>query len=181
MQRLTRLTMGAGMMALMLVHVGCICGGRCGGQTQAQRDVAVAAPADTTPDEATRTVEEYWPNGALRERRTVIDGPDGAEVLHGPFTRWYRNGAMEYEATFVRGRMEGVERRWHDNAVLATEQHYLGGERHGVGRRWDNKGNLRQEENHFHGQPDGTWTVWTASGKLKAQSKFDKGRVVTGE
>lgn len=133
---------------------------------------------DATPAEPNldiRVVEENWPNGSRKLRKTVIEAPDGAALDHGTFTKWHTNGQKEYEATYINGKLQGVETSWHKNGRRRAEAHYDHGLRHGTLRSWDPQGRLRKEEAYSGDKPHGTWTVWTAEGKIKWQARFEHG------
>ncbi len=128
-----------------------------------------------SPAGANQIVEQHWPDGRLRLRKEVLRNPDGTVVDHGPYTRWHKNGAMEYQTTFVRGKKHGTATRWHMNGQEWIEEHYLDGKRHGVAYTWDSSGRKIKEEHHLNGRPHGTWTVWNAAGKVKSRQHFDAG------
>jgi hypothetical protein len=132
----------------------------------------VRTGADSEP---VQVVEEHWPDGTLRVRKQVLRQDDGSLVEQGTFTRWFASGQKEYEATFARGVLDGVETRWHENGTKATEAHYVNGLRDGTRRVWDANGMLRKEEHFVDDQPDGTWTVWDGEGEIEAQIRFDHG------
>jgi antitoxin component YwqK of YwqJK toxin-antitoxin module len=141
-----------------------------GGCTQANRPVSTDQSGENT-----RIVEQYWPNGKLQLRRQVLTDPDGVLIDHGTYTRWHDNGRKEYEATFVRGQLDGLEITWHKNGRKWTETQYVQGRKHGPRFVW-NDGGVKIKEEHYHnGQPHGVWTVWKSDGKIKAQQTFEHG------
>ena len=135
-------------------------------------------PPTVDPEEQVRTVEEHWPDGQLRRRAEVADGPDGTPINHGLFVEWHNDGVKAYEATYVRGKLHGVETQWHRNGQKYVEQHYVHGQRHGPRYVWDDQGRKRKEEHYFEDQPDGTWTEWRSDGRVKWQGHFERGRPV---
>jgi YD repeat-containing protein len=138
-----------------------------------------AAPGDPPVDQADEqreVVEEFWPDGKPRLHREVLRSPAGALVDDGTYTRWYENGLKEYQATYVRGRLHGVETAWHQNGQKRTEQHYDHGARHGARYDWDEQGRLRREEHYVKDRPHGTWTIWKPDGSIKWQARFDHGK-----
>jgi hypothetical protein len=128
------------------------------------------------PPESAQVVEEFWPDGALRLRKHVLCEPGRSPVDHGTYTRWYQNGHKEYEATYVRGQLQGIETTWHKNGQKHSEQYYDQGQRHGVRRDWDEQGRLRREEHYVKDRPDGTWTIWKPNGNIEWQARFDHGQ-----
>ena len=142
-----------------------------------------ANPATDTPARphqasATELIEEFWPDGQPRLRRHVLRKPDGTLLDHGTFTRWYQNGAKEYEAEYLQGQLHGIETAWHANGQKRSEQHYDHGLRHGVRRNWDEQGRLRAEEHYLKDRPHGTWTIWKGDGSIKWQARFQHGQPV---
>jgi antitoxin component YwqK of YwqJK toxin-antitoxin module len=129
----------------------------------------------TTPAAKTEVVEEHWPNGVLRFRKEVLRGRDKIVVDHGTYTGWYDNGQVEYQGTFVQGKVDGVATRYHRNGQKAVEEYFANGVREGPRYSWDENGVLRKEEHFADDQPDGTWTTWDAQGKIKSQQRFERG------
>ena len=123
----------------------------------------------------TDVVEERWPNGVWRLRKEVLRNPDGTTVDQGAHTRWYDNGQVEYQATFVHGQVDGVATSYHRNGQKAIEQHFANGVRQGPRYNWDDQGRLRKEEHFVDDKPDGTWTAWDAEGKIEGQQHFEHG------
>ena len=162
---------GSFRLALVLLTVSpCLVAGCKYGDTNAASIRRAAAPAEDV-----RVIEQHWPDGSLRIRRQVLQGPDDTWVNHGSYTRWYDSGGKEYQASFLDGRKHGTETRWHQNGQKHAEAHYVNGQRHGVSRTWDESGTLRKEEHHANGRPLGTWTVWDQNGNIKWQGTFDDG------
>jgi len=137
-------------------------------------DLPAQPPAATRP--SVEVIEQYWPNGRLRERREVLRQPDGRLVDHGRFTRWYPTGVKEYEATYRHGRLSGLEVAWHPNGRLRSCQSFYKGLRNGLRLDFDDHGRLRQRRAFLAGQPHGTWSLFDTRGRLKWQARFDHGR-----
>jgi hypothetical protein len=130
-----------------------------------------SAPAGTP-----EVIEEAWPSGQPKLRKELVRRPDGTPVAHGAWVEWYDGGPMQYQATYVDGKIDGVERTWHPNSQLATEVHFRHGQREGLRRTWDQQGRLRKEENWSADKPHGVWTVWEPDGKIFAQQEYDHGQ-----
>ena len=146
------------------------------GGCSAHRTFADRSPVAPAP--IVETIEDQWPDGTLRLRRQVLRKPDGTLTKHGDYTRWYKNGQKEYEATFAQGRVHEVEMQWHDNGQKRTEQHYIHGKRNGPRHDWDPKGRKVKEEHYLDDKPHGTWTVWDKRGRVKWRATFDHGTIV---
>lgn len=140
------------------------------------RDRVVASAPASEPE--TRVIEERWPDGARKLRKSVVEAPDGSTLDHGTYTKWHTNGHKEYEATYVNGKLHGVETSWHRNGQRRAEAHYDQGARHGALRSWDMQGRLRKEEHYHQDKPHGTWTIWTTDGQIKWRASFEHGAVV---
>jgi len=134
-----------------------------------------AAKPQADPPGNVETIREYWPNGQLKVEKHVLRRRDGTTVEHGLYTGWYDNGQKEYGATYVDGKLDGVETAWHRNGKKRTEQYYQHGQRHGPRYTWDEQGRLRTEENYFDDRPHGTWTIWKEDGSIKWQAEFEHG------
>lgn len=137
----------------------------------AELDTKIQAALD---DGTVRIVESHWPDGTLRERKSVRTAADGSEVEYGHYARWHVNGVQEVEVRIINGKKEGRQRFWHDNGKLWTEQWYVDGRRHGLSFAWDPKGRKTKQESHDHGKPHGVWKVWNKRG-LKWQQAFEHG------
>ncbi len=134
---------------------------------------APSAPLPAPNQERADVIEQFWPDGTLRERRHVIRLPNGTMLNHGLWTRWHRNGQKEYEARYDRGRLDGVERTWHENGRPRTEQHYSAGLRNGPRIAWDPQGRKRKEEHYRNDRPVGVWTIWDPHGRIVWQGRYD--------
>ena len=121
-------------------------------------------------------VEQYWADGTPRLRKELVPGPNGKLINHGTYARWHKNGSKAYEATFVRGKKEGIAILWHENGRKWAEEHYLDGQKHGPRYVWDENGTKRKEEHFFEGKPHGTWAVWNDKGRIKSLVHFEHGR-----
>jgi len=132
------------------------------------------AVAGEQPSQDARAVEEYWPGGQLKERRHVLQLPDGRVVHHGSFERWHENGKKEYEAFFDHDRKHGVTVRYHKNGRKASQQQYDEGNRHGSAMSWNASGELVKQESWLEGKPHGSWTVWE-DGEVKWSREFGQG------
>jgi hypothetical protein len=115
--------------------------------------------------------------------------------------RFYPNGQLEWEGTFVDGRPHGIQRRWYPNGVLSDETPLQDGNYEGIGKHWNNKGELVgtwevrngrgvfrmwHENGVLSGELpylDGNWTgrqrVWFEDGELVTQVFWLRGRKVS--
>jgi antitoxin component YwqK of YwqJK toxin-antitoxin module len=134
--------------------------------------------AATQPAVHSEVAREFWPDGQFRVEREVVRKPDGTLVNHGAYVSWFLSGKKEYEASYLDGQIDGVERQWHDNGQLRSEQHYAHGLRHGPRYDWDSQGRLRKEEHYTDDLPDGQWTIWEDDGRIKWQGAFERGKPV---
>jgi hypothetical protein len=160
---------------LVLWLSGCASDHHSAPDTPLAADPAAHASNQITSD--VRIIEEHWPDGARKLRKTVITTAEGVVLDHGTYTKWHPNGGKSYEATYVNGALHGVETSWHMNGQRRAEAHYEHGLRHGSLRSWDTEGRLRKEENYFNDKPHGLWVIWTAAGEVKWRASFEHGAV----
>jgi len=164
-------------LTLVAIVVISLAGLSTGCQQRASRVQAdpAASKTDTSPSN-TEVVTEYWPDGQLKLRKQVSRRDDNTVVNHGLYECWHNSGKPRYRATYVDGKLDGVETAWHQNGQKRTEQHYQHGLRNGPRYSWDEQGRLRKEENYQDDKPHGTWTIWKEDGTIKWRAEYDSGR-----
>lgn len=131
----------------------------------------------------------YWnPSGALVWEVGLKDG-----IYHGSFRRWYDNGQVEQDSSYIEGKEHGETKQYDPHGVqigsylmdygtgldlwfcsrgiLSEERQYLNGERHGYERWWrcewrDEKQMVWEESHFWHGVEHGIFRRWNKLGKL---------------
>lgn len=93
--------------------------------------------------------------------RMVMDKPTGLwhyDVERIPYTGMvvekYPDGTPRAEASFIKGRKDGMERFWYSN------------------------GTLKEESQWFDGQPDGIMQTWNQEGDIQRIVRFKRGELI---
>lgn len=87
--------------------------------------------------------------------------------------RFFQNGIVSSEVTYIGEHIQGVTRKWHDNGVLKSEVPMLESRRHGVVREWNSRGELLGECEFAHGT--GTHRSWYENGRIKSEGSMRDG------
>lgn len=58
----------------------------------------------------------------------------------------YKDGSVKDEVSFLKGKMDGVERAHHPNGQVKLERQWLNGELHGYATEWDAKGKILRRQ-----------------------------------
>ena len=125
---------------------------------------------ENTNEPVTGTVEEFYENGQLKERRNYRDGVrEGlGEMFHensqlstrggfksgradGLWERFYEDGQLERRLTFKDGKPEGLAELFHDNGQLAGRRNWKNGELEGLWETFDENGQLTESEIYKNG------------------------------
>lgn len=100
-----------------------------------------------------RVVEEHWPGGMVRTRRTVIENSQGELVNHGTLESFYEDGTPRSRGRWEMGQKHGEFVYWHANGQKRAELTNRQGRADGTFRAWDDAGNLIREETWRDGRP----------------------------
>ncbi|MCS7305354.1 MAG: toxin-antitoxin system YwqK family antitoxin [Thermoguttaceae bacterium] len=148
-----------------------------------------------------RTLEEKFPDGKLRIRRTVKYFSDNSTVNHGPYTEWHPNGQKfcegRYEdgkrvgewtyyyedgskakmGTYKDGQLDGLWTYWSQGQPdkPIRQEEYRAGQRHGKWITWNEQGQKIREETYAHNQLEGPVTEWYPNGQMKIQVHYKQG------
>lgn len=109
-----------------------------------------------------------WENTRLALKVRTVDGnrmvkdkPTGLwhyDVERIPYTGMvvekFPDGTPRAEASFIKGRKDGMERYWHANGKLKEESHW------------------------FDGQPDGIMQTWKEEGEVQRIVRFKRGELI---
>jgi antitoxin component YwqK of YwqJK toxin-antitoxin module len=91
-------------------------------------------------------------------------------------TTWYDNGQEQSSATYIDGRLDGLETRWHKNGQKRSEFEYKDGQRNGLSREWYANGK-EKSVNHFDmGKKEGPSSEWYDNGQKKSEGVWKNGR-----
>jgi len=116
--------------------------------------------------------KRYYANGKIESEITFVDG-----VPNGINRRWYPNGVLADETPIQNGRCEGVAKHWGENGDLIGTYEMRDGT--GLMRTWYNNGVLSGEISFVKGQFTGRQRVWFEDGELVTQLFWIRGRKVS--
>lgn len=147
----------------------------------------------------TKTIEEDYPNGEPRVKRSVKLYSDDSVVNHGEYVEWHPSGKKFCEGkyqdgkrtgqwdfwfedgrkaktgSYENGRPEGEWTYWRPDGTKDREESYLDSQRHGRWVYYDDRGELKKQEEYEAGQKHGTWITWYPNGKKKTEGRFVNG------
>ena len=112
--------------------------------------------------------DDWW-SASLSKFQVV-----GQSVKHGKVTTYHRNGLVQSEQEFDRGRPVGQITWWHENGQKALVGSYSQ-EGIALGRwTWWHKNGLKSIEGEYvAGAPAGNWLTWDQQGKVSSRGKMD--------
>ena len=64
----------------------------------------------------------------------------------------FKNGKPRAEASFLKGKRDGVARYWHENGILKLEEQWFDGKEDGLFREWDDEGQLLKALRYKRGE-----------------------------
>jgi len=70
----------------------------------------------------------------------------------GNATENFKNGRPRAEASFLRGKRDGVARYWHENGILKLEEQWFDGKEDGLFREWGEEGQLLKALRYKRGE-----------------------------
>jgi len=70
----------------------------------------------------------------------------------GNATENFKNGKPRAEASFLKGKRDGVARYWHENGILKLEEQWFDGKEDGLFREWDDEGQLLKALRYKRGE-----------------------------
>lgn len=82
----------------------------------------------------------HWPDGTIRQTKTVLPQPHGTWIDHGPFCTYFQNGQKEQEGSFQYGRFQGRITRWYENGQVQLLTDWEEGRLVGEPQAWDEGG-----------------------------------------
>ena len=106
---------------------------------------------------------DYYENNQLKTE-IIYNNED---LKHGICKRWYENGQIAEECTYINGQLDGTFRSWHKNGQLGRESSLVDGLFHGISRLWSEKGSLLEEMEFFKGVQHGVKRNFDKNGKEK--------------
>ena len=107
-----------------------------------------------------------WENSRLALKLKAVDGADLVrhrvtglwhhDVSREPFTgrafETHPDGSPKGEASFLKGRQDGISRLWHEGGKRKRESQWFDGRLHGLFREWNESGRLIEEKRFKNGE-----------------------------
>lgn len=91
-------------------------------------------------------VSVFYDTGELEE----LYQEDNFE-FHGEYKKFWKNGYIQYEATYENGYKEGIEREYYDNGLRKSETEYKEGAKHGQSFLYSREGKIIKKQNWDEG------------------------------
>jgi antitoxin component YwqK of YwqJK toxin-antitoxin module len=117
--------------------------------------------------------QRWYENGQIQEEYTYVNGR-----MTGFFQSWYANGQKLEESTFVNGKLEGLFQRWHANGQKCDECTYVNGWRDGLYQRWYMNGEKEIECTLVNGKIEGLYQCWHSNGQIAGTWTYVNGKRV---
>jgi antitoxin component YwqK of YwqJK toxin-antitoxin module len=146
----------------------------------------------------TKTVNEFYPSGRIKSQIQTRNGKEhgvskyynetyGTVILevkmkngmkNGLMRRSYFNGNLEYEANYVKDKLDGVERMFSNTGQLIVETTYKNGIKEGPYKSWHENGVQFAKGAFKNDLQDGKWEFYDERELLMGEATFSQG---TGE
>jgi|GEM_PF-6752722 len=120
--------------------------------------------------------EQKYPTGQIEEQFSVMETDNGSFIKDGEYKKWYINGQMKIECSYVKDSLNGEYKEWYENGKKKSEGAKKMGKDIGALATWYEDGKKSAEMNYTSdGVKDGTWNYWDKEGKLYATRTFKDG------
>jgi hypothetical protein len=96
-------------------------------------------------------------------------------VMHGPYVRYYPDGARAVKGAYDNNLPDGDWIWWHDNQQEASKGKYVRGKQTGPWTWWHANGNRAEEGDFLQGRKAGQWVSWFDSGSKKDEGMYHNG------
>ncbi len=146
----------------------------------------------------TRTEKNYYPDGAVQsiikykgkkehgKSTYFFNRPNTVEMevemrngkRNGEFRRYFVNGLLDTQCTYVNDSIDGIETMYLANGVKSQETTYSHGKKHGPHKAYHIDGSLKIEGGFANDMFDGDWNYYDERGVLVGEGSFKDG---TGE
>ena len=97
-------------------------------------------------------LQEYYPGYRVES----FLPPDLLEMCMGMLIeekkKYYENGQLESQGTYVNGKKHGEYKYWHENGQIWSQGTYVNGEIHGETKSWYENGQLESQGTYVNGQ-----------------------------
>ena len=96
--------------------------------------------------------------------------------INGLNKRWYANGQLGLEYTYLNKKLHGEHKRWYDNGYLNKQCHYLNGVLDGKYQKWDKNGILRKECFYVDNKQHGLCREWNSVTLVETNVNYENGK-----
>lgn len=134
---------------------------------------------DVRPADGLRTREEYYDKDPGRPYLiyTYRVDADQAEILHGRYRRWHKNGVLELEEHYKDGRKNGASKSWHSNGKPREEMTFVDDVIDGTVTSWAENGGLTLQATYKMGLLHGPYTTYYSRwGEIQSQGTYKEDR-----
>ena len=100
------------------------------------------------------------------------------KVDDGEYKRWYENGQLCEQCTYLNGKINGECKSWYDYGQLGKQCTYVNGEKNGEYKSWYYNGQLWEECTYVNGKFDGEYKRWYYNGQLWEECTYVNGELV---
>ncbi len=126
------------------------------------------------------TLRRLYPDGKTRRVQSQLVTLDGPRGHHGRDLSLYPNGAVQREAFWNQGLLEGTYREWTEGGQIRLKADYLAGQLHGELVEYDEFGTRILIANYAKGALHGELNQWFTPDQPQEVSHWEHG-VQTGE
>lgn len=143
----------------------------------------------------TKVKKEYYPSGQLKSEIQYRFGKENGMAIyyndgekrpsltmemkngkkHGKLHRYFFNGKVETEATFVNDVQEDIESIYDLSGIKLIETHYLHGVKNGPYTTWHERNMVKEKGSFKDGNFDGTWEYYDERGLMVGEGTFENG------
>jgi len=85
---------------------------------------------------------------------------------------FYENGQIEYEASYLHGKLDGSSKVWYPDGTLKSASNYKFGLAHGKWEKYYKNGKKMYEAYYSNGLKDGTEKWFHENGSIKSDQEF---------
>jgi len=112
----------------------------------------------------------------------AIEAEYDADVLHGRFRNWNRDGQLTHEGNHdATGEMHGTWLRSWPNGKLRVQWEMEHGASSGAVESFHESGGRASAGMRREGKREGEWTWWNTDGRVAAQCRYERGVVIEGK
>ena len=88
---------------------------------------------------------------------------------------YFQNGAIEFEAEYINGKLDGKSLVWLEDGSLFSISKYSNNQPHGIWKKFHPNGKLMFAMNYEYGEKHGTEKWYYENGQVKSEQEFENG------